>query len=311
MSDKYAGGIKAGSTSVSTNLVLRKTADNTELTGIVFGGVTATYRRQGASGVAITTSALGSVSAAYSSGGWFEADATNRPGEYRLDIPDAAFATGADFVVIAVKVASAYVYYERFALESKGAAEVSSQLTAGVTVTTNSDKAGYALTSGEHTNIAADTQTGLTAQGFTTARAPKLDNLDVATSTRLATAGYTAPDNADIALAIASVGSGLHTELDAVKAQTDKFTFTGSNVNAQSSGTVQLAANGLDLIVVETGINVRQALAPILAAAAGTLSGATTSTVAIAAAGSPSTTRITASVDGSGNRTAVTLNLPA
>jgi len=41
------------------------------------------------------------------------------------------------------------------------------------------------------------------------------------------------------------------------------------------------------------------------------LSGATTSTVAIAAAGSPATGRITASVDGSGNRTAVTLNLPA
>jgi hypothetical protein len=38
-----------------------------------------------------------------------------------------------------------------------------------------------------------DVQTALTNQGYTTGRAAKLDNADVATSTRLATAGYTAP----------------------------------------------------------------------------------------------------------------------
>jgi hypothetical protein len=73
---------------------------------------------------------------------------------------------------------------------------------------------------------------------------------------------------------------------------------------------VSLGTAGLDAITVETGINARQALSPILAAAAGALSGATTSTVAIAAAGNPSTNRISATVDGSGNRTAITLNLP-
>jgi hypothetical protein len=63
----------------------------------------------------------------------------------------------------------------------------------GVTVTTNSDKTGYSLSAGEHTAIAADTQTGLTAQGVTGARAALLDNLDAAISSRLASAGYTAP----------------------------------------------------------------------------------------------------------------------
>jgi hypothetical protein len=42
----------------------------------------------------------------------------------------------------------------------------------------NSDKTGYALTAGEHTAIATDAQTGLTAQGYTTARAGFLDTLN-------------------------------------------------------------------------------------------------------------------------------------
>jgi hypothetical protein len=38
----------------------------------------------------------------------------------------------------------------------------------------------------------------MTAQGYTTTRATNLDNIDVAVSTRLASASYTAPDNASI-----------------------------------------------------------------------------------------------------------------
>lgn len=49
---------------------------------------------------------------------------------------------------------------------------------------------------------------------WTDARAAKLDNLDATVSSRLATSGYTAPDNADIAL---------------IKAQTDKLTFDSDN----------------------------------------------------------------------------------
>jgi len=53
-----------------------------------------------------------------------------------------------------------------------------------VTVGSNADKTGYTLTSGEHTQIQSDVQSGLTAQGYTTARAPKLDNLDATVSSR-------------------------------------------------------------------------------------------------------------------------------
>jgi hypothetical protein len=59
---------------------------------------------------------------------------------------------------------------------------------------------------------------------------------------------------------------------------------------------------------IETGVRVLDALRYILAASAGVLTGADGTTVTIKAGGNASTTRITASVDASGNRTSVTLN---
>jgi hypothetical protein len=74
-----------------------------------------------------------------------------------------------------------------------------------------------------------------------------------------------------------------------------------------------LAGAGLDAITIESGINARQALVPILAAAAGKVGGAVAgspSTVTFTG-GNNSTTRITATTDANGNRSAVTLALPA
>lgn len=81
-------------------------------------------------------------------------------------------------------------------------------------------------------------------------------------------------------------------------------------IAVDTSGHVYLAAAGLDSIVIETGVNARQALSPILAACAGVLSGANTGTVVING-GNVSTTRVTAITDTVGNRTSVTLNLPS
>lgn len=243
MSDRFAGGIKAGSTGISIPVILRKTADNTELTGKLAADVTATYRRSQSAGVAITATDLATVADAWSAGGWKETDPVNRPGEYRFDVPDAAFATGVDHVTVAIKVAGAYVFYERFALESVGSKEV------------------Y--------NLIGAAGAGLTA--------------------------------------IAQASS-----VAAIKAQTDKLQYDASNnVKAVSSGLVKLSADGLDNIVVETGVNARQALSPILAASAGVLAGAATTTITIAAGNQPAINRITATVDSSGNRSAVALNLPA
>jgi hypothetical protein len=69
-------------------------------TGLAFGDVSsASYARNGAARVAITPITQ-TVAGAHSDGGFIEVDATNMPGLYRFDIPDAAIATGADSVII-------------------------------------------------------------------------------------------------------------------------------------------------------------------------------------------------------------------
>ncbi len=67
-----------------------------------------------------------------------------------------------------------------------------------------------------------------------------------------------------------------------------------------------LASDGVDLIVADATINLRQAVSLILAALAGKVSGAETSTVTIKGADT-STPRIVATVDTNGNRTSMTL----
>jgi len=78
-----------------------------------------------------------------------------------------------------------------------------------------------------------------------------------------------------------------------------------------AAGRVELQSDGLDQIVVETGINARQALAVIASALAGVLSGAGTTAVTIEAANNPGTTRITANVTLLGDRVTVVLTPPA
>jgi hypothetical protein len=73
---------------------------------------------------------------------------------------------------------------------------------------------------------------------------------------------------------------------------------------------VTLAAGGLDAVIVEAGLNARQALSLNAAALDGVLSGAGTGTITIKGAG-VATTRIVATTDTAGNRSVVTLTPPA
>jgi hypothetical protein len=86
-------------------------------TGLVFNtaGLTAYYVRNGASATSITLATLAAANSAHSDGGFKEVDATNMPGIYRLDLPDAAVGSGAESVVVTVKGAT-------------GAAQVSSEI---------------------------------------------------------------------------------------------------------------------------------------------------------------------------------------
>ena len=94
--------MSAGSTSESIILEVRNNS-NVPQTGLAYNtaGLIARYVRPGENVVAITL-ANQTITGPYVSGGFKEIDATNTPGLYRFDIPDAALAVGKDQVVISL-----------------------------------------------------------------------------------------------------------------------------------------------------------------------------------------------------------------
>lgn len=98
-----------GATSKTVMAYIQDDSDNdgTGKTGLAYntGSLTAYYVRPGGSATVITL-ATQTVTGAWSSGGFVEVDATNMPGVYRLDVPDAVLATGVDRVYIVIKGAA-------------------------------------------------------------------------------------------------------------------------------------------------------------------------------------------------------------
>ena len=92
--------IAPASTSQSIELYLGATGLTASTSGL-----TARYNRTRTASVSIPLVAR-TIAQAWTSGGFAEVDATNMPGVYRLDLPDAALAAGASDVTIVVRGAS-------------------------------------------------------------------------------------------------------------------------------------------------------------------------------------------------------------
>jgi hypothetical protein len=92
--------IAPGSTSQSIELYLGATGLTASTSGL-----SARYNRTRTASVSIPLVAR-TIAQAWTSGGFAEVDATNMPGVYRLDLPDAALAAGADDVTVVVRGAS-------------------------------------------------------------------------------------------------------------------------------------------------------------------------------------------------------------
>lgn len=90
--------VKKGSTDVSVEIRIVDATDGTPETGVEHNtsGIDLWYRRQGAAKVSITEAALSALTDAHSDGGIEHIG----DGYYRLDVPDAAFASGASSVLI-------------------------------------------------------------------------------------------------------------------------------------------------------------------------------------------------------------------
>ncbi len=103
--------IKAGTTSKRIGIFVQDSSqtDGRGLSGLVFNsaGLTWYYWREdqgnvGGSSVTLATATRGT----FASGGFIEKDATNMPGFYEIGIPNAALATGADWVVMVLRGAT-------------------------------------------------------------------------------------------------------------------------------------------------------------------------------------------------------------
>jgi|GEM_PF-4675853 len=113
--------------------------------------------------------------------------------------------------------------------------------------------------------------------------------------------GFLVRDNLDAKVSTRSTFAG-----GAVSSVTNPVTV---GVNQDKSG-YSLSSAGLDLVMVESGINIRQAMAPILAASAGVIVSGANGLFTIRG-GNSAMTRIQATADGTGNRANVILTLPS
>jgi hypothetical protein len=296
--------VKKASTDQTVYFHLRASADGTSKTGLLYNsaGAIASYVRTRGTRTAITLATLAAPDSAHSDGGFKEVDGTNAKGLYRFDVPDAAFATGVDEVIIHIGFTD--VFEESLAIElvderpgnlkddaitaakiaanAIGASEFAQAAADKVWATAAralTDKAGFSISGTKQTLDALNDITAasvwavgtraltdkagfsLSAAGvlaiwhqllsgivtadtigkllFDNVNAPigsiptnptlqsvwtdaKAAFLDIAISSRLATTGYTAPDNATIA----AIADYVDTEVAAIKAKTDNLPTT-------------------------------------------------------------------------------------
>jgi hypothetical protein len=94
--------VKKGATDQTFYFKLVDSAAGTPETGLTITNIDATYVRNRAAAVKNDLTALGAANSAHADNQGIEVDSTNAPGLYRIDFPDAAFATGADKVILSV-----------------------------------------------------------------------------------------------------------------------------------------------------------------------------------------------------------------
>ena len=153
--------------------------------------------------------------------------------------------------------------------------------------------------------ISGHATSGSFAAAVTTDQASLSTLLSRLSSTRAGNLDYL-----DAAITSTASGSALSSVASNVTTILGQTGTTGVVVAAGSKSGYALSSSGLDAVVVETGVNARQALSVIAAAGGGVLAGAGTGTITIKGA-NVATTRITATTDSSGNRSSITLSLPS
>lgn len=226
--------VKKGSTDRSVTLRIIDSTDGTPETGVVFNtsGIDLWYRREGAAKTSITEATLAALTTAHSDGGFLHVG----DGIYRLDLPDAAFATGANYVDIGGTVTGMIVIGGRVKLtnidmesplldlflsildQATGQLDAGSFATGTVASTAELLTAMFTTDSGETFNEAV--AGSVVFETANNAVGGGLDAAGVRSAVGLASA------NLDTQLT--AIDDVLDTEVAAIKAKTDSLTFTAA-----------------------------------------------------------------------------------
>lgn len=296
---------KNGQTSVVLRVVLRDSSVTTGagLTGLTFsssGLKIATIADNEAT--ATTYSVAGSTIETISTLGTFatptatkcrfkEVDATNMPGVYELQLDNTRFAVSSAKSLIVSISGATNLAQTNLLIPLQQQDPYTAKL--GVTLAAG-DVSG---------NLPVDVQT-IKTQSVTCAAG-------VTVLASVGTASTSTAQTGDAYARIGAAGAGLTALGDTRLAYLTGDAFARIGAAGAGLTAVKLASDGLDSVTVETGLNARQAMSIIASSASGVLAGASGTSITIAAAGVPTTNRITAVVDSSGNRTTVTLTPPA
>lgn len=258
--------IKKGSLNVSVELYIIDDTDGKPELGVLWNtaGIDLNYRRDGAVVTSITEATLAALTTAHTDGGFLEI----ANGRYRLDIPDAAFATGVSQVTIGGTVTGMVVL------------PITIQL---VDYDPDSTDLGLVLT---NVNVG-----WVTASDIVTADASSSAQAAIADAVwDESTAGHVSSD---------TFGEQLKTDVDAILVDSAEIGLAGVGLTD-----LQLPSDGLDLVLID-GKKLPVAVEIIGAVVAGKISGAGTGIETFVGLDA-STDRVVVTVDSSGNRTAIT-----
>ncbi len=251
----YTLDVAKAATNISIYLEIIDAVDGTPETGVVFNtaGIDLQYRRDGAISTSITEVNLAALTTAHTDGGFLHVG----NGIYRFDIPDAAFVTGQDRVLIHGTVTGMIVIPVMIQLVNELDLGSDNRVLVSADVHTSGET--VAAVTGATGSVTA-------AVSLLTATQNSIDAIEV--DTAMLASSYVAPDNSSISLILAdtadlqanqgswATATGFATSaalatvdsnVDAVKVATDKLTFTTANqvdANVQYVNDRELTGDG-------------------------------------------------------------------
>lgn len=237
--------VKQGATDQTFYFKLVDSAAGTPETGLTITNIDATYIRNRSAAVKNDLTALGAANSAHADNQGIEVDSTNAPGLYRVDFPDAAFASGADKVILSITCSGCDPAMKEIELVANTAEDVYTRIGANgagltdlATAANLSTVAGYLDT--EIAAILADTnelQTDWADGG----------RLDLILDARASQSSVDdLPTNAELATALASADDAVLAAIATVDTNVDDLKL-GIIFGAAASGTLSTTQATSDL----------------------------------------------------------------